>query len=45
MLCLDAYQNLYINIAEKYKIMTLGGHNQTKQREIREKQLATSGSD
>ena len=24
MLCLDAYQNLYINIAEKYKIMTLG---------------------
>ena len=36
---------VYINIAEKYKTMTLGGHNQAKQREIREKQLATSGSD
>ena len=34
-----------INIAEKYKTMTLGGHNQAKQRETKEKQLATSGSD
>ena len=34
-----------INIAEKYKTMTLGGHNQAKQREIKEKQLATSRSD
>ena len=34
-----------INIAEKYKTMILGGHNQAKQRETKEKQLATSGSD
>ena len=32
MLCLDAQQNLYINIVEKYKIMTLRGHNQAKQK-------------
>jgi hypothetical protein len=34
-----------INIAEKYKIITLEGHNQKKQRETKEKQLTTSGLD